>query len=140
MEKKRVLSEEERDFMEAQASGLVMDAKEPELTEEDFTLIEEAIEVYNIPTEYIFNGSVTPIHPLKQAYMGGHTKIAIIVTNGGKKITHLRGDKAKFELTEIEITGVFQKEKRIWNKKLKQFVPIKKRDKKAKNKLTRWIP
>jgi len=50
----------------------------------------------------------------------------VIVTNGGKKIIHKKGEAAKFELSQMEITGEKPIEEKVWQKKLNQRISINK--------------
>jgi len=83
------------------------------LSTEEQKLIEEALRVYKIPREHCFHSRID-------------RKIgeAVVVTNGGKKLRHRKGEKAKFTLTEVQITGKVPEEELIWYKKLGQRVPI----------------
>jgi len=83
------------------------------LSTEEQKLIEEALNVYKIPREHLFHSRID-------------RKIgeAVVVTNGGKKLRHRKGEKAKFTLTEVQITGKVPEEELIWYKKLGQKIPI----------------
>jgi hypothetical protein len=83
------------------------------LSKEEQKLIEEALRVYKIPKEHLFHSRIDH-----------ETGEAVIVTNGGKKLRHRKGEKAKFTLTEVQITGKVPEEELIWFKKLGQRVPI----------------
>ena len=76
-------------------------------------LIQEALKVYKIPERYVFASREIP-----------ERGEVVIVTHGGKKIRHKKGEAAKFELTYTEISGELPKEEMIWDKKLNQRVPI----------------
>jgi len=84
------------------------------LSTEEQKLIEEALRVYKIPREHLFHSRIDP-----------DTGEAVIVTNGGKKLRHRKGEKAKFTLTEVQITGKLPEEEMVWHKKLNQRISIK---------------
>jgi hypothetical protein len=46
------------------------------------------------------------------------------VTNGGKRIRHRRGEKAQFELSQVEITGELPQDEMVWNEKLNQRISV----------------
>jgi hypothetical protein len=75
-------------------------------------LIDEALNVYKISRKYLFAAKAYP-----------ETEEVVIVTNGGKKVRHRKGEKAKFKLTEVEITGEIPKQEMIWDAKLNQRRP-----------------
>ena len=89
--------------------------------DEDKTLIDEALKIYNIPREYVF---------ASRAYVEDGE--AVIVTNGGKKFIHKKGEPAKFKLTETEITGELPEQELVWDEKLNQRFNIKNLFKKKK--------
>jgi hypothetical protein len=76
---------------------------------EDEKLIDEVLKVYKIPSEYVFAVKAYP-----------ETQEAVVVTNGGKKVRHRKGEKAKFILTEVDITGEIPKHEMVWDDKLNQ--------------------
>lgn len=84
------------------------------MEKEEKALIAEALEVYKIPEKYVF---------ASRAYMD--TGEAVIVTCGGKKIRHRKGEPAKLELTEVQITGELPKEEMVWHEKLNQRIGLK---------------
>jgi len=75
-------------------------------------LIDEALNVYGISKEHVFNSRIDE-----------ETGEAVIVTHGGKKIKHRKGEKAKFKLNTIEKTGKppRPRKKMIWDEKLNQW-------------------
>ena len=77
------------------------------MEKEENTLIDEALKIYNIPREYVY---------ACRAYVEDGE--AVIVTNGGKKLRHKKGEPAKFELTYTEITGELPEQGLVWDKKL----------------------
>lgn len=84
------------------------------MEKEENTLIDEALKVYNIPREYVY---------ASRAYVDDGE--IVIVTNGGKKLRHKKGEPAKFKLTYTEITGELPEQETVWNKKLNQRVGFK---------------
>ena len=72
-------------------------------------LIDEALKVYGISPENVFNSRIDK-----------ETGEAVIVTNGGKKIRHRRGEAAKYELTGTDIAGERLEEDLVWDAKLNQ--------------------
>ena len=81
--------------------------------EKDQELIEEALTAYNIPKEWVLASRVDK-----------EQDAAVIVTHGGKKIIHKRGEKAKFKLTITEIAGILPDEKMYWSHRLQQGIRI----------------
>ena len=77
-------------------------------------LIEEALRVYKIPREHLFASGID-----------SESGEAVIVTNGGKKLRHLKGEKAKFKLTEVQITGELPEEERVWLEKINEKIPVR---------------
>ena len=77
----------------------------------DQALIQEALKVYKIPKEYLFHSRID-----------ANTGEAVVVTHGGKKLRHKKGDNAKVELTETDITGKLPEQELIWSKKYNQKV------------------
>lgn len=94
-------------------------------------VIEEALKVYKIPEEHVFtSGFDEP------------TDVAVIVTNGGKKIRHKKGEAVKFALTIIDITGKAPKKKEIWSKRFNCMVEVDQfpgKDKVWIEKFNQWI-
>ena len=84
------------------------------MKKEEKGLLEEALRVYKIPQEYVFSSKV---------YL--ETDEVVIVTHGGKKFKHRKGEPAKFELTETEITGEPPEEEMVWDEKLNQRRSVK---------------
>lgn len=136
-----VLTRDELDFMEAQFKGTVENTEEPELDENDLALIDEAIEAYNIPRKFIFSSKVSEIHPLRRSERAGHAKEAVIVTKGGKRVKHLKGEEAEFKLNYTEITGNPPKKigrkkcEPLWNMKKDKWVVPGIRDKALRKKV-----
>jgi hypothetical protein len=81
------------------------------MDDKDKALIEEALKVYGIPQQWVFASRVDKI-----------TDTAVIVTNGGKKVIHKRGEAAKFKLTEMEIAGFLPKKEMFWSDRLNQGI------------------
>lgn len=79
----------------------------------DQALIKEALKVYKIPKKYLFSSGINP-----------HTGEAVILTHGGKKLRHKKGDKAKFELTETQITGNLPEQDLVWSEKYNQRIDL----------------
>lgn len=84
------------------------------MNEKNESLVEEALKVYKIPSKYVFASRVDE-----------KTGEARIVTNGGKKVIHKKGEPARFELTQTEITGEPPEQELVWNEKLNQRQNIK---------------
>lgn len=78
------------------------------------TLLDEALKIYGIPKEHVFSSKVYE-----------ETKEVVIVTNGGKKLRHRKGDPAKVKLSEVDITGILPDEPMIWSRRFNQWVKIK---------------
>lgn len=85
---------------------------ENEKTEQ--ALIDEALKVYKIPKEYVFNSRIDH-----------NTGEAVILTRGGKKLRHRKGDKASFDLSQTDITGEPPEEDLVWSKKYNQRLDLK---------------
>ena len=81
---------------------------------EDQTLIDEALKVYKIDPEHLFHSRVD-----------GDTGEAVIVTHGGKKLRHGKGNKAKCQLTETQITGRPPEQDLVWNERFNQRIDLK---------------
>lgn len=84
------------------------------MEKEEKALIDEALKTYKIPKGYVFASGVDV-----------ETGKVVIVTHGGKKIRHRKGEPAKFELTYTEITGELPEQKLIWCEKLNQKIDLK---------------
>jgi len=84
-------------------------------------LIEEALKVYKIPKEYLFHSRIDT-----------NTGEAVIVTHGGKKLRHRKGEKAKCTLTETQITGKLPEQDLVWSKKYNQKMDLLRLFKKRK--------
>ena len=84
------------------------------MEKEEKAIIDEALKIYKIPKEYVFASRVDV-----------KTGEAVIVTNGGKKFRHKKGEPAKFELTYTEITGELPKQEPTWIEKLNQRIDLK---------------
>ena len=83
------------------------------MDDKDKALIEEALKVYGIPQQWVFASRVDKVRGA-----------AVIVTWGGKKVIHKKGEAAKFKLTSVEISGFLPKEEMFWSDRLKQGIPI----------------
>ena len=77
-------------------------------------LIEEALRVYKIPREHLFASGID-----------SESGEAVIVTKGGKKLRHLKGEKAKFKLIEVQITGELPEEERAWIEQIDRRIPVR---------------
>jgi hypothetical protein len=86
------------------------------LTSDELQLIDEAIKTYQLLPEHVFAFSVYP-----------EAEETVIVTVGGKKIRHKKGEQASVELSETDKTGIAPDEEMIWDVKLNQRVPLKRR-------------
>ena len=116
-DRKASLEERERLLEERERVSRAIANEEPEerpLSKDEQKLITEALKVYKIPREYLFHARIDP-----------NTGEAVIVTNGGKKLRHRKGEEAKLRLTEVQITGERPKEEMVWHKKLNQRIPLK---------------
>lgn len=85
-----------------------------EKMEADQALIEEALKVYKIPKEFLFGSRADT-----------NTGEVVIVTHGGKKLRHKKGDSAKVELTETDITGKPPEQDLVWSEKYNQGIDLK---------------
>jgi hypothetical protein len=74
-------------------------------------LLEEALKVYEIPLQWVFASRVD---------RGKDT--VIIVTHGGKKVIHKRGEAAKFKLKYEEISGFLPKKEMFFSDRLNQGI------------------
>lgn len=90
-------------------------------------LIAEALKVYKIPEKYVFASREDP-----------ETGEAVIVTHGGKKIRHKKGEPAQFELAETEITGALPDQDFVWSKKYNQKIDLREIFNKYKEKFKKW--
>jgi hypothetical protein len=84
------------------------------MEKEENVLIDEALKIYKIPKEYVY---------ACRAYVEDGE--VVIVTNGGQKLKHKKGEPAKFKLSYTEITGELPEQELVWNKKLNQRFNIK---------------
>ena len=73
------------------------------MEDKDKALIEEALKVYEIPPQWVFASAVRQ-----------KENVAVIVTWGGKKVIHKRGEAAKVKLTMVEISGFLPKQEMFW--------------------------
>ena len=78
---------------------------------QDKALLEEALKVYEIPQQWVFASRVD-----------SEKDTVIIVTNGGKKVIHKRGEAAKFKLKEEEISGFLPKREMFFSDRLNQSI------------------
>jgi len=78
-------------------------------------LLDEACKTYGIEERYVFAHTEYP-----------ETDEVCILTRGGKRFRHKRGEEAKFELTYTEITGALPEDEKgtVWHKKLNQRVSL----------------
>jgi hypothetical protein len=83
-------------------------------SKEELALIAEAIKVYKIPKEYVFSTSIDQ-----------KTKEAKILTYGGRKVRHRKGEPAREILTPVQITGKAHADDVAWYEKINQKIPIK---------------
>jgi hypothetical protein len=84
------------------------------MQKEEKSLLDEALRTYKVPPEYVFASRV--YDEIGQV---------VIVTNGGKRIRHRRGEEAEFELSQVEITGELPQDEMVWNEKLNQRISVK---------------
>jgi len=123
-EREDALKAKEQDLKERAASltkreqlierrEMVAGSQQRLLSKDEQKLINEARKVYKIPKEYLFHSRIDE-----------ETGEAVIVTNGGKKLRHRKGEEAKCKLTEVQITGERKKERMVWHKKLNQRIPL----------------
>jgi len=73
------------------------------LSDNERKLLEDALKTYQLLPEHVFSFS---IHE--------ETREAVIVTNGGKKIRHRKGDPASVQLTETDKTGIAPEQEMVW--------------------------
>jgi len=89
-----------------------MKEKEKDLNEKhemkgkEKALFEEALKVYEIPPQWVFAARFDPIRDAM-----------VIVTHGGKKVIHKKGEPAKFKLTHVQISGFLPKKEMFWSDK-----------------------
>jgi hypothetical protein len=78
-------------------------------------LLAEACKTYGIEERYVFAHTEHP-----------ETYEVCILTCGGKKFRHRKGEAAKFELTYTQITGELPEDEkgRAWHKKLNQRISL----------------
>ena len=94
-------------------------------------IIREALKVYGIAGKYVFSSGIDKA-----------TGEAIILTNGGKKFRHRKGEPAKFELSHVQITGELPEQEFVWDAKLNQRIELNaliRRHKKVIKKLVKKI-
>jgi hypothetical protein len=77
-------------------------------------VIDEAIKLYKIPQQFVFSSSFDE--------KAGE---AHVLTFGGFKIKHKKGEKPKFELTPVQITGKANAGEMAWYEKISQRIPVK---------------
>lgn len=99
--------------LDEREKGLEAAEKEKPLTKEQEKLIAEGCKAYGIDRKFLFSSGIDP-----------HTGEAVILTHGGKKIRHKKGDKAKFELTETQITGNLTEQDLVWSEKYNQKINL----------------
>lgn len=83
------------------------------MEEKDKALINEALKVYGIPPQWVFASRVDKIK-----------NVAVILTWGGKKVMHKKGEAAKYKLSKVEISGFLPKEEMFWSDRLTRGAPI----------------
>lgn len=85
------------------------------MEKEEKKLLDEALKVYKIPPEHVFASRVY-----------AEIDEVCIVTNGGKKFRHKKGEPAKFELSYTQITGELPEDEKetVWHKKLNQGITL----------------
>lgn len=81
------------------------------MDEKDRSLIEEALRVYEIPSQWVFASRVDKVRDA-----------AVIVTYGGRKVIHKLGEAAKAKLTMVEISGFLPKAEMFWSDRLGQGI------------------
>ena len=99
--------------MKAKKTQNNSDMEAMNMDDKDKTLIEEALKVYEIPPQWVFASRVDR-----------EKDMAIIVTYGGKKVIHKRGEAAKRKLSEVEISGFLPKREMFWSDRLNQGITI----------------
>lgn len=72
-------------------------------------LLKEALKLYEIPPEFVFASGV-------------HGDTVNVVTHGGKKVIHKKGEPAKFKLTPVQITGIPPRNEKFWSNRLNQGI------------------
>jgi len=106
-----------------QAKGVRVEAREQNkpLTKAQEKLIAEGCKAYGVDRKFLFSSGIDP-----------HTGEAVILTHGGKKLRHKKGHKAKFELTETQITGNLPEQELVWSEKFNQKIDLLRLFKKRK--------
>jgi hypothetical protein len=79
--------------------------------DQDLDLLNEALKAYGIAPRYVFSW-----RPCE----GGEI---VVVTCGGKKFRHKKGNPALFQLSETDITGEVPDPEMVWDAKLNQRRP-----------------
>lgn len=82
------------DILNAAPVPVVEEPVKRELTKTELALIDEGCRAWGIEEQYVFSSGIE-----------AETGLAVIVTQGGKKVTYAKGDPGG-RLSEIEITGV----------------------------------
>jgi len=113
-ERKASLIKRERMIAERERVSIELGEPQRPLSKDEQKLINEALKVYKILKEYLFHARIDP-----------NTGEAVIVTNGGKKLRHRKGEEARFQLTEVQITGEIPKEERTWSKRFNARLSLK---------------
>jgi len=80
---------------------------------EEKSLYEEALKVYEIPPQWVFAARFDPVRDAM-----------VILTNGGKKVIHKKGEPAKFKLTYEQISGFLPKKEMYWSDKFSCRISI----------------
>lgn len=78
------------------------------------SILDEALKFYKIPKECVLASRIYR-----------ETQEVVIVTNGGKKLRHRKGEPAKFKLNKTEITGDPPEQDLVWHEKLNQRINLK---------------
>jgi hypothetical protein len=82
------------------------------MDKEERKFFEEALKVYKIPEEFVFSSRIDR-----------ENNEVVIVTAGGKKLRHRKGEAAKAKLSEVDITGILPEVEMVWDSKLNQRRP-----------------
>lgn len=92
--KEQELTEREKALAEKGPSVAPATAEKKPLTKDEQKLIEEGCKTYGIDKKYLFTSGIDP-----------HTKEAILVTYGGKKVRYAKGMEVE-PLTKVQIDGI----------------------------------
>ena len=84
------------------------------LSDNERKLFEDALKTYQLSPEHVFSFSIYE-----------ETREAVIVTRGGQKLRHRKGDPASIELSETDKTGIAPEQEKVWVDRLGGRVDLK---------------